>query len=74
MIERNVSELKIGESAIIDSFSEPSLSIKLLEMGCIPGCEIQMKYIAPFGDPICVCVCGYNLSLRLQEASTIGLK
>jgi ferrous iron transport protein A len=67
----NLSELKIGQTAIIDSFTDPVMSLKLLEMGCIPGEKVQLVKIAPMGDPIAICVSGYLLSLRKAEASTV---
>ncbi|MCK5666598.1 MAG: FeoA domain-containing protein, partial [Thiotrichaceae bacterium] len=49
------------------------LALKLLDMGCLPGTEVKMKFAAPLGDPICISVDGYRLSLRKAEASTISL-
>ena len=69
--DRSVADLKPGEKAVISKFDDEVMSLKLLEMGCVPGTEIQLKYIAPLGDPICILVSGYSLSLRLSEASTI---
>jgi ferrous iron transport protein A len=68
---RNLSELKVGEQAIIDSFTDPELSLKLLEMGCTPGEQVELVKIAPMGDPIAIAVSGYLLSLRKAEASTV---
>ena len=42
-----------------------------MEMGCLPGEEIELEKIAPLGDPICVNVAGYHLSLRINEAEHI---
>ncbi len=67
----HLSDLKIGESAIIDSFLDKEMSLKLLEMGCTPGEIIKLERIAPMGDPIAVSVSGYLLSMRKSEASTI---
>lgn len=69
----NLASLKTGEKAIIDSFTDPELSVKLLEMGCTPGEEVTMEKIAPFGDPIAFRVAGYTLSLRLAEAATVKI-
>jgi len=69
----NLASLKTGEKAIIDSFTDPELSVKLLEMGCTPGEEITMEKIAPFGDPIAFRIAGYTLSLRLAEAATVKI-
>jgi ferrous iron transport protein A len=68
---RNLSQLKIGETAIIDSFTDKIMALKLLEMGCTPGEVITLDRIAPLGDPIAISVSGYLLSLRKDEAATI---
>ncbi len=68
---QNLSDLKLGEKAIIDSFTDNLMALKLLEMGCTPGETVQLNRIAPMGDPIAISVSGYLLSLRKEEASTI---
>ncbi len=69
--EKSVADLKIGEKGVVSCFKDKEMSLKLLEMGCLPGCEICLRSKAPLGDPVCICVSGYNLSIRLDEASTI---
>lgn len=71
---RSVADLIPGESAIISGFMDDTLSLKLLEMGCLPGQPIKFNFAAPLGDPICVSVSGYDLSLRLDEAITISIQ
>ena len=71
---KKLSDLKIGEFGIIDSFFKDDISIKLMEMGCVPGERIKIEKIAPLGDPICVAIAGYRLSLRLDEAENIAIK
>jgi len=71
--KKTVADMKIGEKGVICCFSDQEMSLKLLEMGCLPGSEIELSLKAPLGDPICIKVLGYNLSLRLEEASTIKL-
>jgi len=68
---QHLSDLKLGEKAIIDSFTDSVMALKLLEMGCTPGELVQLDRIAPMGDPIAITVSGYLLSLRKEEASTI---
>ncbi len=68
---KNLAQLKIGQSAIIDSFTDKDMALKLLEMGCIPGEVVLLDRIAPMGDPIAIVVAGYLLSLRKAEAATI---
>ena len=66
-----LTELKPGQQAIISQFASDEVSLKLLEMGCIPGERILVEQIAPLGDPISVSISGYSLSLRLSEADSI---
>ena len=68
---KKLSELEIGESGIIDSFSNNEIFLKLMEMGCVPGEKVTVDMIAPLGDPISIQVSGYSLSLRLNEAEHI---
>jgi ferrous iron transport protein A len=65
--------MKPGETAIISGFTDNYISVKLMEMGCLPGVPIRFNFTAPFGDPVCISVSGYELSLRLDEASTISI-
>jgi ferrous iron transport protein A len=70
---RNVAQMKPGELAIISGFTDDNISVKLMEMGCLPGVPVRFNFTAPFGDPICISVSGYELSLRLEEAATISI-
>jgi len=69
-----LSELKRGDKAIIDSFTDYEASLKLLEMGCIPGEHIEVIRIAPLGDPIAIAVAGYLLSMRKDEAAVVNVR
>ncbi len=70
-VHLNLSQLEIGQSAVIDSFTDKTMALKFLEMGCTPGETVKLNRVAPFGDPIAISVSGYLLSLRKDEASTI---
>lgn len=67
----HLAELKIGEFATVVSFTDLEMSLKFLEMGCIPGEVIRLERVAPLGDPIAISVAGYMLSMRKAEAATI---
>ncbi|HEY2721103.1 MAG TPA: FeoA family protein [Chitinophagaceae bacterium] len=71
---KRLSELKTGQRAVIKSFTNAETFLKLMEMGCVPGEDILIEQIAPFGDPISVRVSGYFLSLRLNEAEDIEVE
>jgi len=70
---KNVSQMKPGEVGIVAGFTDDHLSVKLMEMGCLPGAAVRFNFTAPFGDPVCISVSGYELSLRLDEAATISI-
>lgn len=70
-VMRNMADLKIGEKAIVKGFTDSDLTLKLLEMGCLPGTEIVLNWIAPLGDPLGIQLGDYCLSLRREEAITV---
>ena len=71
---QTLDTLALGQSATIKEFTDDFLSLKFIEMGCLPGEKIKLCNIAPFGDPIAIEVSGYVLSLRKKEAATIVVK
>lgn len=44
---------------------------RILDMGMVPGSDVEVVRKAPLGDPIEFKVKGYNLSLRKDEAELI---
>jgi ferrous iron transport protein A len=69
-----LEQLGIGETGIVKEFTDLEMSVKLMEMGCLPGEAVKISRVAPLGDPIAIQVSGYQLSLRRFEASTIILQ
>ena len=70
---KTVANMRPGDIGIIAGFTDNDLAVKLMEMGCLPGAPVRFNFTAPFGDPICISVSGYELSLRLEEADTISI-
>jgi ferrous iron transport protein A len=66
-----LSQIKVGQSCIIESFTDEHLKLKLMEMGCIPGEIIHVIRLAPMGDPMAITVANYTLSLRMNVAETV---
>ena len=50
--------------------SDP-VSLRLMEMGIVPGSAVRVVKSAPLGDPIQICVGDYHLALRRNEAQSI---
>lgn len=69
-----LSQLEPGKKAKIVSFTDSELSVKLMEMGCLPGEEVEVERYAPLGDPMAIRVVGYQLCLRKTEASVIVIQ
>ncbi len=66
-----LSQLKVGQKAIIVSLEDEELVLKMMEMGFLPGEDITVEQVAPLGDPISVMIAGYQVSLRINEADSI---
>jgi Fe2+ transport system protein FeoA len=47
---------------------------RLMELGIIPGIEVKVLRIAPFGDPLELTVRGCNLSIRVAEAQQVEVE
>lgn len=70
-----LKDLKTGEYAVITSVGgEGALRQHFLDMGVIPDTEITVVKYAPMGDPMEVCLHGYELTLRLADAEKIEIR
>ena len=47
------------------------VTLRLMEMGMVPGSTVRVVKSAPLGDPIQICVRTYHLALRRNEARAI---
>ena len=68
---KRLSSILVGESAVIESFTDDLLKLKLMEMGCVPGEQVIVDRFAPLGDPMAIQVAGSIISLRLDEAENV---
>ncbi len=64
--------MRPGEHARVARLDgDPGVRRRLMELGLVPGTEIELVRRAPLGDPIELSVRGVHLSLRRTEASLI---
>ena len=68
-----IASLHIGELAYISEESLNEIPLKLLEMGCLPGAEVELIQIAPLNDPLYICVNGSHLAIRKETAAKIQI-
>ena len=70
-----LDKLPIGATAtIVDVQGDAQLQQRILEMGVLPGIQVEVVRFAPLGDPIEIKVMGYNLSLRKAEAMHVSVE
>ena len=69
---RRLSDLKSGEKAVIERVTGVGrFRQRLMEMGFIPGAEIEVEKFAPLSDPVEYVLKGYHVSLRHEEAERV---
>jgi len=68
-----IADLIVGEKGIIEDIPFDSVPLKLLEMGCLPGKEVELLQIAPFKDPLYIKVNGSHLAIRKETAVLIKI-
>jgi ferrous iron transport protein A len=67
--------LRPGESGIVRSVGGTgALRRRLLDMGITPGTRVSVRKVAPLGDPIELCLRGYELSIRKADARNIEVE
>lgn len=65
-------EIPVGGSAkVIRIHGEGAVKRRIMDMGITRGVTIQVRKVAPLGDPIEITVRGYELSLRKADAESI---
>ena len=69
-----VATLKIGEKGVIKNLDFQDIPLKLLEMGCYPGKEVELVQVAPLNDQLYIRVSGSHLAIRRETAERIILQ
>ena len=73
--ETFLADLAVGQSAKVIGIGGKRLQrMKLLDMGLTPDTRLEVKRLAPMGDPIEVALRGYVLSLRRDEAKLVSVE
>lgn len=71
----NLKDVPIGGKAkVIKIHGEGAVKRRIMDMGITKGVEIQVRKVAPLGDPIEITVRGYELSLRKADAENIEIE
>ena len=69
-----IRDMNIGDTCVITHVGgEGALRQHFLDMGVIPGAKVTIVKYAPMGDPVELKIHGYELTLRLEDASKIDV-
>nr|WP_294933621.1 FeoA family protein [uncultured Flavobacterium sp.] len=69
-----LAQLQRGQKAVILDFNIDEMPLKLLEMGCLPGNEVELLQVAPFGDPLYITVNDSHVAIRVETAKEISVE
>ena len=67
-----LKDVNPGEVCVIEGIGKKSsLRKRIIDMGLTIGTRIEVRKLAPLGDPIEILIRGYHLSLRKAEAAEV---
>ena len=69
-----LAQLNKGEKAVVEDLNTDLVPLKLIEMGCLPGNQIELLQLAPFKDPLFLNVNGAQVAIRKETAEHILVK
>lgn len=71
-MDYSLNLLQPGEKAHIRSvLDKGALRRRMMDMGLVPGAEVEVIRVAPWGGPMQIRVKGYYLAMRLTECAKI---
>lgn len=72
---KTLKESKIGDTVrVVKLHGEGAVKRRIMDMGLTKGVNVQVRKVAPLGDPIEVTVRGYELSIRKADAKMIEVE
>ena len=72
---KTLKETKIGDTVrVVKLHGEGAVKRRIMDMGLTKGVDVQVRKVAPLGDPIEVTVRGYELSIRKADAEMIEVE
>ena len=71
---KTLREAKVGDTVtVVKLHGEGAVKRRIMDMGITKGTELQVRKVAPLGDPMELNVRGYELSVRKADAEMIEL-
>jgi Fe2+ transport system protein FeoA len=70
----NLAEVALPTPVIVRRVGgERAFRRRLMELGLVPGTEVRVEKVAPFGDPLELVARGCRLSIRATEARAVDV-
>ena len=72
---KTLRQANIGDTVkVVKLHGEGAVKRRIMDMGITKGVEVQIRKVAPLGDPIEVNFRGYELSIRKADAEMIEIE
>ena len=72
---KTLKEVAVGQTVTVKKLTGAGpVKRRIMDMGITKGVEINIRKVAPLGDPIEVTVRGYELSVRKADAAMIEVE
>ena len=72
---KTLKQAKVGDVAtVVKLHGEGAVKRRIMAMGLTKGTRVQVRKVAPLGDPLEVTVRGYELSIRKADAEMIEVE
>ena len=72
---KTLRETKVGDTVkVVKVHGQGAVRRRIMDMGVTKGVEIQVRKLAPLGDPVEVNIRNYELSIRKADAAMIEVE
>ena len=72
---KTLRQAKIGDTVtVVKLHGEGAVKRRIMDMGLTRGVPVQVRKVAPLGDPVEVTVRGYELCIRKSDADLIEVE
>lgn len=72
---KKLNELSVGDSGTVVKLNgSGAVKRRIMDMGVTKGVTVNVRKVAPLGDPMELTVRGYELSIRKADAALIDIE
>ncbi|HIY11802.1 MAG TPA: ferrous iron transport protein A [Candidatus Anaerofilum excrementigallinarum] len=72
---KTLKDVRVGETAVVKRLhGEGPVRRRIMDMGITKGVQLQVRKVAPLGDPMELNLRNYELSLRKADAEMIEVE